>query len=1445
MHLFDGVRYFLSTSLPEGRINELSHVLDQNGATSVNSIDDESLTHFITNSNSFERWQDVAAREEAKKLVVVTDKWVDKSLLLGKLQLPSYYSADPAMIFSGVVACAAELEPADLEVLSAGITGLGGQWRTGLTKDVTHLFVTKSTSKKYSTALHFREDTQVKILLPHWFDDAVRLGISGLKTTPYEWPDPPMLRARGEGGDETEADALKRAALRKLDSEKKSLYRTADLLFPGAPLPNGDKGTSQSSVQSPRKTKNVWEARRVLLSRSLELSGTRLDAVESEIRRAGGNVVLYEGGKDEEAAAVDQCDVFVTRFRSGKAYVQAVRHVKTIGTLPWVFHVHATGTLSAPMDQLLWYPIPRRPIEGFSGHEITVTNYTGESREYIKKLIVAMGAVFTPSMSGKNTVLIAAYVSGTKTTKAASWSIPIVNHLWLEDCFVKWRNLTVALEKYIVFPPGVDFSRQLGDRGVGREVEEIGDDELEMLEQEEEEEEEETAVAADLEQEALGADKGKEKAREVNGMSYPLGTPGSSQDAQEVQDVVGIDIDGDVDGHMEVELPDIQDEVDDPMVLDDLKDDRMDEEEAPAPSRPTLTPRSAKSIAERMQDKGESSAKTRIKPRSKGKPKPPSDRSSTPEVHITKRKSGQLDMTPGKKRSRSSSSSSDDEVEPVAKKNLVRRVGQRSDSWIMDAVVLTPLPVGKKAGQVNERAHEEEEEEEAPKQLRRGLLKKSPSKQVLSSGESEHEEVAATKKGKNVKGKNVRKTNTFVDDEVSEASDVSAKKGKKARSEDEEDFEEQAANSTCKGRKTAVAPSKTMKGKERLSSPLSDDDEPVVIASTSKGKNKATEVERPRPRPVGKNKVVEHSQSEEEEHSPPPLKKLVPKASSSKLKKISPASVSDEDEPPSSKKVAAKSLASTSKKPATPPSSEEDDEHPPSTKVTKSRRATYKSRKTAAALEPEEEVDLSPSKKAPAKSRVSIAKAKKAATPPVSDDDDELTPPPPSPPKKAPRKPLHAAPQTSKKGKSKLVSSDEDEDEDNPPQRSKTKPTVNSSGRAEPVHKPLPSTAPKRTVSVILPTLSLSTKKSLPSNSTAAPNDLSRTKSIRAVADERASTTRKATASGSASKPKPKAKPPPATKDDASTTSGRVKRGAAERASQKLHEEIMPDVMHYQQQMRNAGKGRQSLPGLPNGSSKKRQSIGANSDDEEDARGAKRQRLSGKATASEDEVEVQEIPKPSKGKGKHVDTDEGEPVKAGKTQKAKGDLDSSGDSRVGSVRLMTTQVTLTDDVIKTLTKLGVKITVKPSECTHLLAPHLVRTEKFLCSLAGAPFILTEKWATESAAAKKLLGELLYLTNIENVIDQFADERKYLLRDKTNEKKFDFVLADALSRAKELRGTLFSKMEFYITPKVPVQLQLLKNVVTACGGQVNGHFDCIPQDFLICLTRSTLKNRLYG
>jgi len=47
-----------------------------------------------------------------------------------------------------------------------------------------------------------------------------------------------------------------------------------------------------------------------------------------------------------------------------------------------------------------------------------------------------------------------------------------------------------------------------------------------------------------------------------------------------------------------------------------------------------------------------------------------------------------------------------------------------------------------------------------------------------------------------------------------------------------------------------------------------------------------------------------------------------------------------------------------------------------------------------------------------------------------------------------------------------------------------------------------------------------------------------------------------------------------------------------------------------------------------------------------------------------------------------------------------------------------------------------------------------------------------------------------------------------------------VLEEAVERAKELKGGLFAKKTFYVTSRVPIDIKLLKNVVTACGGQVS-------------------------
>jgi mediator of DNA damage checkpoint protein 1 len=217
-----------------------------------------------------------------------------------------------------------KMTPPDLEVLSAGITALGGQWRTGLTRDVTHLFALGPGSDKYETAMHFQADTHMKVVLPHWFDDAVKLGVGGLPTAGYEWPEPRYLRADfGEdevgGGGDGGGDGKKGSARKsQLSGEKKRLFQSVGWT---------DAPALPSSSAAATAKKDVWVGRKILLSVSLELSGGRREAVEAGIKRAGGVVVVYkkgggDGDLEEELRKIGSADVFITRYRHGAAYLK-------------------------------------------------------------------------------------------------------------------------------------------------------------------------------------------------------------------------------------------------------------------------------------------------------------------------------------------------------------------------------------------------------------------------------------------------------------------------------------------------------------------------------------------------------------------------------------------------------------------------------------------------------------------------------------------------------------------------------------------------------------------------------------------------------------------------------------------------------------------------------------------------------------------------------------------------------------------------------------------------------------------------------------------------------------------------------------------------------------------------------------------------------------------
>jgi hypothetical protein len=175
-----------------------------------------------------------------------------------------------------------------------------------------------TTSEKYITAVHYQDQTRVKVLVPHWFDDVVRLGIATIPTLQYEWPDPKVLRLSPPSPTEKRS--------RKPPEEKVSLYKSVV-------LGNSEDGQIPGTLGKGAERIDVWEGKRILLSAGLGLNSGRREAVVAGVKRFGGVVVDAKNTTDE-AEKVENVDVLITKFRTGAAYFKVIS--STVKDIHWL-----------------------------------------------------------------------------------------------------------------------------------------------------------------------------------------------------------------------------------------------------------------------------------------------------------------------------------------------------------------------------------------------------------------------------------------------------------------------------------------------------------------------------------------------------------------------------------------------------------------------------------------------------------------------------------------------------------------------------------------------------------------------------------------------------------------------------------------------------------------------------------------------------------------------------------------------------------------------------------------------------------------------------------------------------------------------------------------------------------------------------------------------------
>lgn len=439
--IFDGLVFTINPipSLTVNYIETLSQDILQNGGELV-SFDEENgrvknladITHIVSTTSDFPDYN--AALDQFKH--VVRPVWIEQCLQKKRLMNPRNFSPDPALFMSDVVICCCpDIPEGDQEAIIGGVLALGGQNSNAMSKMVTHLVAMTLDNDKCALAINKR--LRCQIVLPHWFDDCLKLGRK-IPEGPYTLPDPEIM-AKDPGP----------VAPGKTSRE----IRNATTPLPAdIPTPLSSPSTKQTrSVQA-------FKDKSIMLSDDLKI-GSRIKGTLEELVRNGGGKMTDD---------VEDADIYICHYRSGPNYVKASQAGKDVGNLSWLYHLITHNAWTSPMRRMLHYPIPLGGIPGFNKYKISLSNYTGEARVYLENLVKATGAEFTKTFRQDNTHLITAHMGSEKCEAAKEWNIHVVNHLWLEESYSRCALQTLSDPRYTHFPRRTNLGEILGQTQIDR-----------------------------------------------------------------------------------------------------------------------------------------------------------------------------------------------------------------------------------------------------------------------------------------------------------------------------------------------------------------------------------------------------------------------------------------------------------------------------------------------------------------------------------------------------------------------------------------------------------------------------------------------------------------------------------------------------------------------------------------------------------------------------------------------------------------------------------------------------------------------------------------------------------------------------------------------------------------------------------------------------------------
>lgn len=370
-----------------------------------------------------------------KYIHIVKPTWIQHSINKEKQSNPRQYSPDPRLFLSGVVLSCGDIPEGDKEAIAGGCLAMGGLYSENISKLTTHLIALDVDDERAQIAI--LKNLKCKTILPHWFDDCLRLG-KRISESPYLLPNPEVLQKQ------------ERPPAQRISPEVVGATTPHPVDRLPTPTPSSD-GT---------RCVDIFNSKSVMLSDDLN--------VGKEIKKTLTEIVV--GGGGQMVDLVDKCDIYICRYREGRDYVYASQNNKDVGNLSWLYWLVTNNRWTSPLRRLLHYPIPKDGVPGFQGQIISVSNYSGEARVYLENLVKACGAEFTKSMAQSGTHLITAHTKSEKCDAALEWNIAVVNHQWIEESYARYQMQSLSVKRYTHFPERINLGEVIGKTSLDRLV---------------------------------------------------------------------------------------------------------------------------------------------------------------------------------------------------------------------------------------------------------------------------------------------------------------------------------------------------------------------------------------------------------------------------------------------------------------------------------------------------------------------------------------------------------------------------------------------------------------------------------------------------------------------------------------------------------------------------------------------------------------------------------------------------------------------------------------------------------------------------------------------------------------------------------------------------------------------------------------------------------------